>query len=719
MKWRRFDICRSDIKTIGIVIIFGFLCLKVHAEWEWVNPYPTGSDLTDIWESPEGHVYITGDNGTLLRGDVGNWQLMDTGKSEDWMSICGAGDSDFTIAGSNGTVIHWNGSAWEDMGYPGKSLINKIVRFDDGRLLTAGGEYAIDGEIYYWNLTEWIELDPWPYTKWDSRIALTDLWVESQNNIYAVGRGGVLVRWDTQCWHEIDIPTQEDINAIWGRSANDYFVVGGYVGGGEPHDGIIYHWDGSKWTHWLDSWAEFYDVTGSDDEVIVTGTGRYYHYIDGTWTLDTDEYTGKALLIRDEDVLSVSFFGVILKREEGVWQESSTATTKYIFSMQGYLPEDFYLCGASATLLHYAGGQLFPVDLGFNYNFSSVWENKSALYLLGNDTVDGVIIKWDGTSFFENNSKILNSIWGYDSDHIYCVGGSYYDLDYWIWSWDGIEWRESYSGSGFFLREIHGTDPDNIYASGSDGHLLHWNGNLWEELTFNTSYTLESVFCYNENLVIAAGGNAVLVWDGSKWTDLSLEKGYYLEKAWGDSIDNIFVCGGVGIEGFAFHWDGISWSDILMPGMVHQYCLWKQGDGDLFSAGAVGQVLKWTDSYPLGVRISMPPEISPGETFQVRGYLDNPGAPLKDVPVFFILDIYGELWFWDNWVHYDSESEQIDFVTMNIPTGSTIMEVVPPFEWPDTGNEKLTGLYFYGAMLNPEMNNILGNWAAAEWKVVP
>ncbi len=116
----------------------------------------------------------------------------------------------------------------------------------------------------------------------------------------------------------------------------------------------------------------------------------------------------------------------------------------------------------------------------------------------------------------------------------------------------------------------------------------------------------------------------------------------------------------------------------------------------------------------------MPPLAHPGDDFQVDGFLDNPDEGLTDVPTFFILDVYGQLWFWPSGKWYSPpDSMEIDYELKVIPTGTTWVEVVPQFVWPDTGDDELAGLYFYGAMLNSAMNAIEGLWASVEWGYGP
>ncbi|MGB3975962.1 MAG: hypothetical protein WBM02_02540 [bacterium] len=127
-----------------------------------------------------------------------------------------------------------------------------------------------------------------------------------------------------------------------------------------------------------------------------------------------------------------------------------------------------------------------------------------------------------------------------------------------------------------------------------------------------------------------------------------------------------------------------------------------------------------TPGYPLGVRLEMPDMAHPGDDFSIIGYLDNPDAPLAHVATFFILEVYGKFWFWPSWVYFDyPEYAAIDFEYIDVPTGTTEIIVIPPFVWPDTGQDIVTGQGFYGAMLNPEMNDIMGEIAIKSWGYGP
>ena len=104
----------------------------------------------------------------------------------------------------------------------------------------------------------------------------------------------------------------------------------------------------------------------------------------------------------------------------------------------------------------------------------------------------------------------------------------------------------------------------------------------------------------------------------------------------------------------------------------------------------------------------------PGEPFWVTGELWNDVEPMHGVPVFFLLEVYGSFWYWPGW-----ELERVDYELRDVPVGMTEISVIERFTWPDTGDEAMDNLWFYGAMLNPEMTEILGEYDAVRWGYGP
>jgi hypothetical protein len=121
------------------------------------------------------------------------------------------------------------------------------------------------------------------------------------------------------------------------------------------------------------------------------------------------------------------------------------------------------------------------------------------------------------------------------------------------------------------------------------------------------------------------------------------------------------------------------------------------------------------------VHVDMPLSVHPADSFWVNGTITNFGNTLHDHLLFFVLDIYGELWFWPNWTYFNSYSAQgdIDYEQRDIPAGTTEIVVIEPVTWPDTGTQSMWGLFFYGALINSRMTDVVGEMAIIHWGFGP
>jgi len=95
-------------------------------------------------------------------------------------------------------------------------------------------------------------------------------------------------------------------------------------------------------------------------------------------------------------------------------------------------------------------------------------------------------------------------------------------------------------------------------------------------------------------------------------------------------------------------------------------------------------------------------------------------GPLDKIPVFFILQVFDSYWFWPGWSCFHASGDgNIDYEVMDIPQGKSLVIVVPHFTWPDTGQDTLYGLWFYGTLVSPDLTDILGDLAAVTWGYGP
>ncbi len=94
----------------------------------------------------------------------------------------------------------------------------------------------------------------------------------------------------------------------------------------------------------------------------------------------------------------------------------------------------------------------------------------------------------------------------------------------------------------------------------------------------------------------------------------------------------------------------------------------------------------------------------PGDLFILRVLLSNPGPQTyESQPIAILLDVYSN-YFW-----YPSWDQDFNFETVDIGIGFEQMEILN-FVWPmNCGRQD--GIFFYGAILNKTLDEIIGNWS--------
>ncbi|MBN9163717.1 MAG: hypothetical protein J0I07_22305 [Myxococcales bacterium] len=96
---------------------------------------------------------------------------------------------------------------------------------------------------------------------------------------------------------------------------------------------------------------------------------------------------------------------------------------------------------------------------------------------------------------------------------------------------------------------------DQLWAAGSGGTILHFDGTDWNEEETGTRATLRAIFGFAPNDVWAAGDEGtVLHFDGERWS--KIEMGNYrrpLRAIWGAAPDDVWFGGELGM----FHWGAL------------------------------------------------------------------------------------------------------------------------------------------------------------------
>ena len=118
-----------------------------------------------------------------------------------------------------------------------------------------------------------------------------------------------------------------------------------------------------------------------------------------------------------------------------------------------------------------------------------------------------------------------------------------------------------------------------------------------------------------------------------------------------------------------------------------------------------------TPPLQLGVQMEMPRTFyRSGDLFYVNAMIFNPGATLGVRPLYVLLDVLGNYYFWPSWRFFDPpEYSKLDWKELEITPGAQLVQILAPFEWPKTGNA-MNDIAFYGALLSQDHSQLLGNY---------
>lgn len=129
-------------------------------------------------------------------------------------------------------------------------------------------------------------------------------------------------------------------------------------------------------------------------------------------------------------------------------------------------------------------------------------------------------------------------------------------------------------------------------AGGTNGTLLHFDGNSWTPVASHTINHIDGIWGSSANRVWAvaggiggAGAANLIYWNGSAWAPVAGATPDNLSAIWGSSADNVWAAGGSGVEGVIVHYDGHAWATELTSDAVSLKALSGSSASDLWAGG--------------------------------------------------------------------------------------------------------------------------------------
>lgn len=262
--------------------------------------------------------------------------------------------------------------------------------------------------------------------------AIHGLWARTERDVWAVGAGGLILRWFGSFWAPMRSGTSVELRAVYGQG-DDVWVVG--------DEGTVLHWDGARFN------------------VVPTRTRARL----------------RAVLVRDAtDVWVAGDGGTLLRGSGGSLSAVPGTPVQDLYSVSGR-GTDVWVVGDGGTALRWNGAALQSLTTSTTKCLRAVKTiSTSDVYMVGDG---GLLLRWDGLAMQLQDSQTrddLYAVWGTSNTDLWAAG-----LHGTLRRLDGTGWHSVSGGTVAALSSVSGAASGDVWAAGEGGTLLHWNGAVW------------------------------------------------------------------------------------------------------------------------------------------------------------------------------------------------------------------------------------------------
>jgi hypothetical protein len=528
-------------RTLLSVILLCLPALALAAGWDWKSPTPSGNNLNAVAMVSATEAFAVGDAGTILRYDGEQWQPEISNTNANLFDVWAASATDVFVAGYDvlndlGLILHYDGERWQQQVIGLEISMGRVWGRSETDVFSLGITNSGASFVFRYDGNDWTEfyMAPggtifhydgisWSEQHQIANSSYANIDGSSWANMVAVGRASVLARYDGEGWEDVfKSDWYFSLSGVWGFSASDVFLVG--LDGAEGK-GVILHYDGSGFALQLSvDHVSFGDIWGSSNtDVFASGydiereRGVVYHYDGNQWT---EQY-----VTADDDSLF------------RVWGTSGTDVFVVGQTQEG---ED-----SVARVHHYDG-----VAWGVQYTdpeprtfFNGVWGTSSSdVFAVGGVDArqgggyEGFVFHYDGATWTEQYrvaDLTFVDIWGSSGSDIFTVGHNNFDGLGSVFHYDGTQWQPQYetpAGTGeIFLLSVWGSSGSDVYTSAfvrQTNALLHFDGQGWSFVPGGVfSPVLQGIWGASANDVFVVGSQgAVLHFDGNGLVEAAPEQ---------------------------------------------------------------------------------------------------------------------------------------------------------------------------------------------------
>jgi hypothetical protein len=186
------DVIMTSLSSAFVVGNQSFLARWNGSKWTVDAPPPgvtTNRNLRGVWSDGPNNAWAVGNLSTIFRYDGVGWSTVSGGAGDNYEAVWGVG-SDVWVVG-DASIVHCKAPS---------ACLNEA----------SGGS----GSLY-------------------------SVWGTSTTNVFAVGAGGRIARYNGTSWSAMSSPTSRTLYHVAGSGPSDAWAVG---------DSVILHFDGAQWT---------------------------------------------------------------------------------------------------------------------------------------------------------------------------------------------------------------------------------------------------------------------------------------------------------------------------------------------------------------------------------------------------------------------------------------------------------------------------------------
>jgi len=394
-----------------------------------------------------------------------------------------------------------------------------------------------------------------------------------------------------------------------------------------------------------------------------------------TWNWVNPWPQGNALLdiggMSSSSLFLVGEKGTILQYADGDWNSWNSRVPNTLSAVWEVRPDSVYAAGEQGLVLHYDGEKWSRMTtVTFNFDLTGVWGSSDEnLFAVGRsrsqDALEGVILRFDGSNWLKMETSLkdfeLRAIWGTGPSNVWAVGLHYVNqaLHGLILHYNGREWSISSTGTYSPLFDVQGDENGDVYAVGSDGTVLKYDGTAWSFVKYDPSlnditwseFRKVSVGSDGSLAVLDIWQNRVLSFNEGTWSWIDTPQAFTPNAIYGTSASGLLT---VGSRGDVYYYDQGSWLPLTIAitrsdlNAIH-----GNSPENIFAVGNGGDILHYDGGAWVPMRSGVDLELravwaSPWEfTFAVgaEGTMlinqDNEWAPMESGVTTDLNAIYG------------------------------------------------------------------------------